>query len=87
MRADRVYRVLHTRGGPAPALLAEPDRIDLVEVVEIDSGEVVLFWDAVPRDAKQLLRHLQVDLGALEAEEFIGRWNTYQPGDAAGPLR
>jgi hypothetical protein len=75
MRADRVYRLLHTRGGPAPALLAEPDRIDLVEVVEIDSGEVVLFWDAVPRDAKALLRRLQVDLGALEADEFMAAWS------------
>jgi len=74
MRADRVYRVLHSRGGPAPALLAEPDRVDHVEVVEIDSGEVVLFWDAAPRDAKQLMRRLQVDLTRLEAEEFIGDW-------------
>jgi hypothetical protein len=76
MRADRIYRVLHTRGGPAPALLAEPDRIDLIEVVEISSGEVVLFWDAVPRDAKQMLRRLHEDLHGLEDDEFMRRWST-----------
>jgi len=81
MRADHVYRVLHTRGGPAPALIAEPDRIDLVEVVEVDGGEVVLFWDAVPRDAKQLTRRLQADLQALEADEFMARWADGQPDD------
>ncbi len=81
MRADRVYRILHTRGGPAPALLAEPDRIDLIEIVEIDSGEVVAFWDAVPRDAKHLLRRLQVDLARMEAEEFIGDWAAVDLGD------
>jgi len=82
MRADRVYRVLLTRGGPAPALLAEPDRIDLVEVVEIDSGEVVLFWDAAPREAKQLARRIQADLSALEADEFMERWNEAAAPDA-----
>jgi hypothetical protein len=79
MRADRVYRVLHTRGGPAPALIAEPDRIDVIEVVEIESGEVVLLWDAVPRDAKQLLRRVQADLQALEADEFIANWSVAEP--------
>jgi hypothetical protein len=44
MRASRAYEVKHVRGGPAPALLAAPDRVDHVEIVEIDSGEVVLFW-------------------------------------------
>ncbi len=82
MRADRVYRVLLTRGGPAPALLAEPDRVDLVEVVEIDGGEVVLFWDALPRDATQLARRLQADLQALEADEFMTRWSVVEPEDA-----
>lgn len=83
MRADRVYRVLHTRGGPGPALLAEPDRVDLVEVVEIDGGEVVLFWDALPREAKHLARRLQADLQALEAEEFLTRWSVSEPDDAS----
>ena len=77
-----MYRVLLTRGGPAPALLAEPDRVDLVEVVELDGGEVVLFWDALPREAKQLARRLQADLQSLEADEFMTRWSVEDPGEA-----
>ena len=45
VKADRAYRLIVTRGGRAPALLADPTRVDHIEVVEIDSGEVVLFWD------------------------------------------
>ena len=45
MKANRAYRLIVTRAGRAPALLADPSRIDHIEVVEIDSGEVVLFWD------------------------------------------
>ena len=49
MRANRAYRLIVTRGGLAPALLADASRVDHIEVVEIDSGEVVLFWDPHPR--------------------------------------
>ena len=45
MKANRAYRLIVTRGGRAPALLADTERVDHIEVVEIDSGEVVLFWD------------------------------------------
>ncbi|MCW3025880.1 MAG: hypothetical protein JWM29_1312, partial [Solirubrobacterales bacterium] len=45
MKANRAYRLIVTRAGRAPALLADPGRIDHIEVVEIDSGEVILFWD------------------------------------------
>ena len=75
MRADRVYHVLVGRSGRAPALFAEPDRIDHIEVVEIDSGEVVLFWDARPREATRLARRLRADLSALEAEDFLAEWS------------
>ena len=53
MRATRAYRLIVTRGGRAPALLADPARVDHIEVVEIDSGEVVLFWDRPPHAASQ----------------------------------
>ena len=45
MKAGRAYRLIVTRGGLAPALLADHTRVDHIEVVEVDSGEVVLFWD------------------------------------------
>jgi hypothetical protein len=52
MKANRHYRLLHTRAGRRPAPL-DPTRIDHIEVVDIASGEVVLFWDlAAPEAAR-----------------------------------
>ncbi len=78
MIADRAYRLIVTRGGIAPAVLADPERIDHIEVVEVDSGEVVLFWDRAPRDASRLAKQLRSDLAILEAEDFISRWATVE---------
>jgi len=47
-----------------------------VEVVEVDSGEVVLFWDRPALAASKLARALRADLAQLEAEEFLARWST-----------
>ena len=74
MRAGLAYRLIVTRGGLAPALLADTGRTDHVEIVEIDSGEVVLFWDRPPQAASKLARALRADLVQLEAEEFRERW-------------
>jgi hypothetical protein len=74
VRANLAYELKHVRGGVAPALLADPGRVDHVEVVELDSGEVVLFWDLAPADARRVMRALREDLLSLEAEEFIAAW-------------
>jgi hypothetical protein len=76
MRARDAYRLLVTRGGLTPALLAGPERIDHLEVVEVESGEVVLFWDLSPSEASRRARALRTDLAQLQAEEFIARWST-----------
>jgi hypothetical protein len=68
--------MIFTRAGRAPALLADPGRIDHVEIVEIDSGEVILFWDRPAQAAAKLARALRADLAQLEAEEFLTRWST-----------
>lgn len=78
MRANRAYRLIVTRGGLIPAALADASRVDHVEVVEIDSGEVVLFWDSTPMAASRLARALRADLAQLQAEEFCERWATVQ---------
>jgi len=78
MRAALAYRLIVTRGGLAPAPLANPTRVDHIEVVEIDSGEVVLFWDRPPRAASKLARALREDLGRLDAEAFMARWSTVE---------
>jgi hypothetical protein len=79
MKAKLAYRLIVTRGGRAPALLADAGRVDHIEVVEIEGGEVVLFWDRPPQAATQLARALRADLVQLDAEEFIARWSTVDP--------
>ena len=61
MKAKRAYEVKHTRGNRVPALIAEPSRVDHVEVVEIDSGEVVLFWDLPTDAARRVVRQMRQD--------------------------
>lgn len=75
MRARDAYRVVVGRSGHAPSLLAGPDRVDQVEVVDIAEGESVLFWDLAPRDATRVARALRDDLNALDAATFLARWS------------
>jgi hypothetical protein len=74
VRANRAYRLIVRRGGRMPAVLADPERVDHLEVVEVDSGEVVLFWDCPPQQAARRARALRADLAQLQDEEFIDRW-------------
>jgi uncharacterized protein (AIM24 family) len=78
MSARRAYRLIVTRGGAGPAWLAGPGRVDHVEVVEVDSGEVVLFWDLTAVQARRLVRALREDLGQLDADEFLAAWRNAQ---------
>ena len=64
-RANRAYELRTTR--------------DTVEVVEIASGEVVLFWDTAPHETRRLARAVRADLVRLDPEEFVERWRGYQP--------
>ncbi|HET6550021.1 MAG TPA: hypothetical protein VFG79_16270, partial [Solirubrobacter sp.] len=54
------------------------DALEQVEVVDIGTGEVVLFWDTRPRDTGKLARALRADLAQLEADEFVTKWGRYQ---------
>ena len=74
MSANRSYRLVHRRGGLAPAILAGPGRVDQIEIVEIASGEVVLLWDRQARDAAAMVRAIRRDLAALDADGFWARW-------------
>ncbi|HUA12570.1 MAG TPA: hypothetical protein VMA83_11270 [Solirubrobacteraceae bacterium] len=78
MSAGRDYRLTVTRGGIAPALIADPERVDHVELVEVASGEVVFFWDCTPAQAITLAKAIRRDLQTLETGEFIARWSTVQ---------
>ena len=78
MRANREYELLVRRGGRGPALLAGPDRIDHVEVLEIASGEIALFWDTAPDQTGRLARALRADLAQLESDAFLAKWRRWQ---------
>ena len=78
MKANRAYRLIVTRAGRAPALLADAERIDHLEVVEIDGGEVVLFWDRPAHAASRMARMMREELAQLEADEFIARWSAVE---------
>lgn len=78
MKANRAYQLIVRRGGFAPAFLAHPDRVDSVEVVEVDSGEVALFWDLPAKAAQELIRSVRRDLVELEERDFIARWERYR---------
>jgi hypothetical protein len=77
VKANRAYELLVHRGGRGPALLRSPDQADHVEIVEIDSGEVVLLWDTMPAQTGRLARALKADLAGMDAEAFLARWRQY----------
>ena len=80
MRANRAYELIVRRAGRGPALLRSAGESDHVEVVEIDSGEVVLFWDTTPAQTGRLSRALKADLAQMEAGAFLARWRRYESG-------
>ena len=78
MKANREYELSVRRGGRGPALLARSDRVDHVEVVEIATGEVALFWDTRPAVTRRLARGLRADLAQLDADAFMAKWRRWQ---------
>lgn len=78
MRANRAYHLIHTRGSLRPARLAGDERLDLIELVCIDDGEVVLFWELPALDAVVRLRAVRTDLASLDADTFLAKWETVQ---------
>ena len=74
MKANRAFELIVSRGGLEPAFLADPERLDRVEVVSIDDGEVVLFWELPAKQAARLLKSLRTDLATLSSEDFITTW-------------
>ncbi len=74
MKANRAFHLIVSREGLEPAFLADPHRLDRIEVVSIDDGEVVLYWDLPAKQASKLLKALRADLVGLESDEFIATW-------------
>jgi hypothetical protein len=78
MKANREYELIVRRAGRGPAALADPERVDQVEIVEIATGEVALFWDTAPAQTGRLARAIKTDLAQLEAAEFMRRWRRWE---------
>lgn len=74
MKANRAFHLIVSRGGHEPAFLADRSRLDRIEVVSIDDGEAVLYWNLPAKQATRLLKTLRTDLVGLEAGEFVSRW-------------
>lgn len=83
MRANRAFRLIVHRESHEPAFFADRGRLDRVELVNIDDGEMLLLWDLPPREASRLLRSLRADLASMDAEEFMLTWQGSDgpPGD------
>jgi hypothetical protein len=77
MRANRAFHLIVSRERLEPAFMAGPERQDRIEVVSVEDGEVVLFWELPAKPAAKLAKALRADLAGLEADEFIARWNDY----------
>jgi hypothetical protein len=75
MKANRVFHLNVARGGREPAFLADRDRLDRIEVVSIDDGELMLYFEIPAKRATKLVKQLREDLVGLEAEEFIALWD------------
>jgi hypothetical protein len=74
VRANRAFELIVSRGGLEPSFLADRRRLDRVEVVSIDDGEVILYWELPAKQATKLLKLLRNDLINLDADEFIPTW-------------
>jgi hypothetical protein len=75
MKANRAYHLTLTRGGRTPAYFAARERHDLIEVVCVDEGEPILWWELPAEEAGRLARRLRADLAAMEAGEFLALWD------------
>jgi hypothetical protein len=84
MRANRAFRLIVSRESHEPAFLRDPHRLDRIEVVSIDDGEVVLFWDLPAKQATKLVRELRADLVGLSVEEFTRAWEGRDAGAQEG---
>jgi hypothetical protein len=72
VRANRAFHL--NVSGISPALIADEDERGRIEVVSIDDGEVLLFWELPARVAARLARELRCDLAQCSVEEFLDKW-------------
>jgi hypothetical protein len=64
MRADRAYELRVTRA--------------MIEVLDISTGEIALFWDVRPDQTRRFAKALRADLLSLEDDAFLDKWTRWQ---------
>ena len=64
MRADRAYELRVSRA--------------MIEVLDIATGEIALFWDVRPDQTRRFAKALRADLVSLEAGDFLDKWTRWQ---------
>jgi hypothetical protein len=74
VKANRAFHLIVSREGHEPSFLADRSRLDRIEVVSVQDGEVILYWNLPPRQASRLIKQLREDLVGLDADAFIARW-------------
>jgi hypothetical protein len=50
----------------------------MIEVLEIATGEIALFWDVRPDQTRRFAKALRADLVSLEAAVFLDKWSRWQ---------
>jgi hypothetical protein len=74
MKANRAYHLIVSREGLEPAFLADGGRVDRIEIVSVDDGEVTFYWHLPAKQAARLLKELRADLVGMDAEGFFDKW-------------
>jgi hypothetical protein len=74
LKANRAFELIVSREGHEPAFLADPRRMDRVELVSVADGEVALYWELPVKEASKLLKQLREELHTFEIEEFRHAW-------------
>jgi hypothetical protein len=74
VKANRAYHLIVSRESLEPVFMADDGRVDRIEVVSVDDGEVTFYWHLPAKRAARLLKELRGDLVSMEAEEFFDKW-------------
>ncbi len=74
MKANRAFELIVSRDTHEPTFLADPRRLDRIELISLEDGEVVLYWELPPKEASRVLKQLREELVSFDIDEFRRAW-------------
>ena len=91
MKANRVFHLAVTRGGREPVFMADRRRVDRIEVVSVDDGELLLYWELPAKDEilasqQEKLRFLYEQLAVSGSKAMIERYINVPRRSRPAPL-